>query len=322
MESQAQIRDLQPVDYVYDFAASATFGRSAKAVCFSARASGLYYSINEGVSWQSAYGSLNLHVPLPTMAVAIPQNFEQDPSVFVGLNGGILCSFNGGRNWESIPLPPPPPTISSLNISPNFSQDGLIFAGTMEDGVLCSSDFGRHWVAWNFGLLDLNILCMTVSPNFADDKTLFVGTQSGVFQSNNGGRSWREVNLPIGFETVLSLALSPDFTRDGTIYAGTETQGLLCSMDGGERWKQLGENIFMGPVNSVLLSPEFPKQSDIMVLNGGELLISIDGGKSWRSWRNDLLEEKDVIAILAPLGFRSGVTVLLGLMNGDILRIK
>jgi photosystem II stability/assembly factor-like uncharacterized protein len=301
-------------DYVYQLVGFGT-------TFFAARNSGLYCSDDGGQTWQTAFRSLDLSEPLPTMTVAISPDFDHDPRLFAGLSGGIFRSLNGAQTWENIPLPPPPPVISALVISPNFEKDGIVFAATMEDGVLFSSDRGSRFVTWNFGLLDLNILCLAISPNFAEDETVFAGAQSGVFRSINSGRAWREVDLPVGYEAVLSLALSPDFARDGILLAGTETQGLLLSTDAGDSWQRIGEEVFTEAVNAVLLFPDFSTRQEILALHAGTLLHSADRGVTWTPWREKIMADKDVTAVLAPKGFDAGALVLAGLANGTVLRL-
>jgi photosystem II stability/assembly factor-like uncharacterized protein len=317
MASQDNISRL---DYVYQISGSGKFNQS-KADYFAASVSGLYRSSDGGKSWTSAFDSLHLQKDPSALAVAVSPDLEYDPSIFVGLNGGILRSPNNGHQWESAMLPSPPPVISALAISPNFIQDGIVFAGTLEDGMLRSSDRGGRWHGWNFGLLDLNVLCLAISPGFANDETLFVGTQSGIFRSTNGGRSWREVSLPIGFEAVLSLAVSPSFVRDATLFAGTENKGLLCSRDGGQTWEKIGKSILKEPVNAIVLTRDFSTLPDILILHGDSPLVSYNGGKIWESWRGDTLTNKVVTAIYAPHGFGPQFPAFVGCADGAILRL-
>jgi photosystem II stability/assembly factor-like uncharacterized protein len=306
-------------DFVYQLAATEKWAES-QAVCFSARASGLYRSEDGGDTWRTSLDSLNLREPLSVQALLISPKFGRDRQVFIGIGGGILRSWDGGQKWERAYLPSPPPLISALVISPNYENDGKLFAGTLEDGILCSSDEGRRWHAWNFGLLDLSILCLALSPNFAEDETIYAGTQSGIFRSTNGGRAWREVNLMIGFEPVLSLALSPNFSRDASLFAGTENQGLLCSNDAGQTWRQLGKSILKEPLNTILLAPDFPARPEILVLHGGTLMRSVDCGKTWKAWRAGELSKKDVTAVYAPHGFDQ--PVLAGCSDGSVLSLR
>lgn len=316
----ASQNNISRLDYIYQFSGSGKFIRS-KADYFAARVSGLFRSSDGGKSWTSAFDSLNLQKDLSALAVAVSPDLEDDPSIFVGLNGGILRSPDNGRHWESALLPSPPPVISALAISPNFIQDGIVFAGTLEDGMLRSSDRGGRWHAWNFGLLDLNVLCLAISLGFANDETLFLGAQSGIFRSTNGGRSWREVNLPVGFEPVLSLAISSNFIQDATLFAGTENQGLLCSADAGRTWHRLSKSVLKQPINSILLAPNFSDSNELLVLHGDILLFSSDGGKSWQEWRPDKLNGKDVTAVYAPYGFAPQSPALVGCADGQIFRL-
>lgn len=301
-------------DLVYQFTA-------APSGWYAARASGLYISIDQGASWRLAYASLGIEADLTTLAVAAATGLDQSQLVFAGLSGELLRSADGGATWELAPKPSPAPVFTALALSPDFARDGRLFAGTMEDGVLIYQNYGRDWAMWNVGLLDTNILCLAVSPAYAEDQTLFAGVQSGLFRSANGGRSWREVDLPVGYTAVLSLALSPSFAADGTLYAGTEDQGLLRSIDRGRSWQLLGEEIWTEPINSILLGPDFFTRPALLVLHGGSLLHSADGGDTWAAWGDTRLAGQDVTAVLAPEGFLDGAPVLVGLAGGAIIRI-
>ena len=305
-------------DITYSLSASPNF--SENGVCFAARGSGLYRSDDGGDTWHSAYGALNLEAPLTTLAVVVSPDFMSDQGVYAGAPGGILRSSDGGQNWSTAMLPPPPPIVSSLVISPNFSQDGVLLAGTNEDGVFRSADRGRHWSAWNFGLLDLNVLCLVISPDFAHDETLFAGTETGVFRSTNGGRAWREIDFPTEYAPVLSLALSADLANDGVLLAGTESYGLLRSGDEGHTWSRLGQEIITDNVNAIILGPEYTDRPEILVALSDRLLVSRDGGTSWSDWREGLTFEQGVASVVAPQGLGSKASLLLGLVDGGVLR--
>lgn len=307
------------MDIVYSLATSPNFERDG--ICFAARASGLFRSEDGGLTWQAAYASLELETPLITASVALSPDFEADRSVFAGVPGGILRSVDGGQSWYIASLPSPPPFVSTLVVSPNFAHDGTLLAGTMEDGVFRSSDRGSHWSSWNFGLLDLNVLYMAISPDFANDETLFVGTDSGIFRSRNGGRAWREVNFPADFAPVLSLALSPNHANDGVLFGGTESHGLFCSDDRGRTWSRRGEDVVTDAVNAIILSPQFPDKPDVLVLLGEGLLISRDGGQSWSDWKSGLPIEQGLASVAAPLGLNPEAPLLVGLVEGAVLRM-
>jgi photosystem II stability/assembly factor-like uncharacterized protein len=314
MTEETQIQDI-----TYSLAASPDFAQDG--VCFAARGSGLYRSDDKGKTWRFVYDSLSLDEPLPTLAVVVSPDFQSDQAVFAGAPGGILRSFDGGKSWLVTTFPPPPPLVSSLGISPNFAQDGVLLAATAEDGVFRSADRGRSWSAWNFGLLDLNVLCVDISSDYAQDETLFVGTDTGVFYSTNGGRAWREVDFPTAFAPVLSLALSPDYVTDSTLFVGTESNGLFRSSDRGRTWSRLGQEIITDAVNAIFVSQEFVTKPEILVALGDRLLVSRDGGASWSDWKAGLTFEQGLASVMAPLGLGPDALLLVGLVAGGVQQV-
>jgi photosystem II stability/assembly factor-like uncharacterized protein len=314
-ESTTQVNDI-----VYSLCASPDFAEDG--VCFSARGSGLYRSDDRGDTWHNAYDALKLEAPLATLAVALSPDFPSDQGVYAGVPGGILRSSNGGKSWFIETLRPPPPVVSSLVISPNFAQDGVLLAGTNEDGVFRSADRGRHWSAWNFGLLDLNVLCMVISPDFAQDETLLVGTETGIFRSTNGGRAWREMDFPTAYAPVLSLAMSADYAqRGGALLAGTELYGLFRSTDGGRSWSRLGEETITDAVNAIIATSEHSTELDLLVALSDRLYVSRDGGTPWSDWQTGLTFERGLASVAAPQGLDSNAPLLLGLVDGTVARI-
>jgi photosystem II stability/assembly factor-like uncharacterized protein len=310
-------------DPIYALAAPASFGPPGVA-CFAARGTGLARSEDGGHTWLNAYESFLSGQVLATSSVALSPDYARDHVVFTGVHGGVVRSNDGGHNWRSAIFPPPAPMVVALVVSPNFGEDGILFAGTAENGVFTSSDGGANWSAWNFGLLDLNVLCLAISPNFVEDETLFVGTTTGLFVSTNGGRAWREVVLPQDLTAVLSLAVSPHYKDDRTVYAGTEEHGLFHSSAGkiqaGVPWEKVGQSSLTQPINSILLSAEFPQSRDLLVLHGSELLFSPNQGETFQQWTRPGLEaDVEIMAVAAPAGFNPGSPVLIGLGEGDVL---
>ncbi len=304
---------------VYSLAVSPEFAQDG--LCFAACRSGLYRSKDGGETWQFSYDSLNLQSPLATLAVVMSPVFASDRSVFAGAPGGILRSVDAGETWNIAMLPSPPPLVSGLVISPYFDHDGVILAGTMEDGVFRSAYRGVHWARWNFGLMDLHVLAMTISPNYDSDETLFVGTETGVFRSTNGGRAWREVGFPMDFAPVLSLAISPDFANDGTLFVGTESRGLFRSTDRGNTWSQVKADVGDEAVNALIISPEFPSKPEILMMLSTTLLVSRDSGKTWAEWKPGFSAPQGLSCVAAPQGLDSNASLLVGLVEGGILRL-
>ncbi len=312
--------ELQLQEAVYGLAVPSDFARTR--ICFAARGSGLHRSDNGGLTWRPIFDTLGLDAPLTATSIVVSPGFSMDETLFAGVPGGILRSTDGGREWTTAILPPPEPFVSTLTVSPGFVDDGIIFAGTMEDGVFLSNDRGARWDAWNIGLFDLNILCLAVSPDFRRDRTLYAGTETGIFCSRNGGRFWHELPFAMDDAPVLSLALSPTFQDDGVMFAGTESRGLARSTDRGQSWQWLPELDRPGAVNALLVGPEFPRQPDVLALLDDALLVSRDGGDSWADWPASLDFSVALTSVVAPFGLGWAQPLLVGLLDGRVLWVR
>ena len=289
-------------DYVYCITASPNFKKDG--LVFAAKRSGLYYSRDKGKTWKDAYAPMKLAAPLPTFSAAI-SILNEITYVFAGIEGKILRSLNAGKTWEVADLDTPAPQVAALAVSPNFAKDGTLLAATIQDGIFRSTDRGVNWTGWNFGLFDPNINTLA----FVDSQIVFAGTQSGVFRSNNAGRSWRDLDFPIDSAPVLCLAVN----RNGTIHAGTEAEGLHVSCDHGKTWKGLIE----GTVEQIHLDAT----GKLLILRDGELLLSENCGDSWQAARPGFEPASEISALTAPLGLDPTKPLLVGLSNGEIIKL-
>ena len=240
----------------------------AGEMIYAARQTGLYQIDADGEA-TNLYRNWPLGENLPTLAVAVDRS---SGLMLAGINGGVARSTDGGRSWDAIAFRAPPPLVTCLAPTRDFSDSGWILAGNFEDGVFRSTDGGKTWRANNHGLFDHSVNCLTPSPAFATNGVVYVGTSSGIYRSENGGKLWRDMDMPAGDETVLSLALSSDA---GTIFAGTESHGLLRSTDGGAKWTCLLDS--EGAVNSMAIM-----DAGVIVaqVNDG-VLQSHDNGETW-----------------------------------------
>jgi photosystem II stability/assembly factor-like uncharacterized protein len=308
------------VDPIYAVAASESV--NGTPIWYAARQSGLYVSTDRGATWTDSYTSLALEDRLTTASVALSPTFRHDSTLFTGSLGGILASSDGGATWSVSELPPPPPFVVSLVVSPNYSEDGLVFAGTLEDGVFRSWDRGSSWASWNFGLLDLNVYCLAASPNFADDDTLFAGAESGVFRSTNGGRAWRETSFPMDSGPVLSLAVSPSYGADGTLLAGTELHGVYRSEDRGETWQAAGLRESPQAVDQLLACPTENEEAKCVAVTRSAVLLSQFHAPAWRTvWQADGPGNEDISAAALSI-VDSTQELILGMGDGSILSIN
>ena len=308
-----------PQDLIYALAVSPNFRMDG--LCFAARSSALYRSDDGAGNWYLAYSGLEPGTELPTTAVVFSTNFEKDRSVFAGVTGVVMRSFDAGETWHYSPLASPPPIIAAMAVSPNYERDGTLLVGTMEDGVYRSEDRGLNWMACNFGLTDLGVLSITMSPDFAADDTVYLGTESGVFYSTNGGRAWKESGFPVDEAPVLCLGISPKHKNDGVLWAGTESNGLFISEDRADHWRQLAPDQISESVNGIVVSEDYPDNAGLLVLTSHAVLLSQDGGKSWREWVEGLFVEEGLVCMAAEAGLEPGSVVLVATAFGRLMRL-
>lgn len=298
----------------------------ANQLCLAATSQGLEISRDGGKTWQYAYTSLNLKEVLPCPAVAITPAFSEDRTIFAAAPGAIMRSQDAGNDWHAFLFPDPPPVVTSILISPNYKEDGLVLCGTLEDGIYRSADRGEHWNRANFGLLDLEILAMAISPNFREDQTIFVATETGLYKSTNGGLAWREVEgtndaiKPADVAPILSIALAPDYANNQILFIGTEEHGLMKSGDGGLTWENVKPQNHYLPINEIYLANDYPTTLDILLLYGSTLLISHNDGKNWEEIPIEL--PHPITTVMPTTNWTDDKIVFIGLSDGQIIKIN
>ena len=215
------------------------------------------------------------NAPIGVMALAVSPNFATDHTIIAGADTGIYVSHDAGDTWRAVKLPFYESMILTISFSPNYAEDGVVMAGTLEDGVWYSNTRGDNWYARNFGLLDATVFALATSPGFAQDETVYAGTDSAIYYSYNSARAWKHLSFPENATPILSLTVSPDFQSDQTLYAGTEKQGLFRSVDRGEHWEQL--SLPATSVSTLLVSPA----GHLLAATEAGIFQSLDKGQTW-----------------------------------------
>jgi len=213
-----------------------------------------------------------------------------------GLSGGMVRSRNQGASWQFCWLDQVTEPVTCFAVSPRYSSDGTLLAGTNGAGVLRSIDRGRRWFLSNFGLQEFTILALAPAGDWSRREYLFAGTLAGVYRSSGGGRAWKLAGLED--MAVQALAASRCFDKNGLIIAGTEMNGLYRSADGGRSWQHVAGDFPDEFTVNVLLNSLEPDSGQEIWLAGaddGGLWRSIDGGQQWRQ----VLEGNDPVLSLA-----------------------
>ena len=144
---------------------------------FAGTQTGVYRSTSGGASWTEVKTGPDVQ------CVAVSPAYASDHTVFAGGTWfGPSCtlkSTSGGNTWTKINtgLPAQDANITSLAVSPAYTTDHTVFAGTNE-GVYESTSGGASWSAMNTGLTNVGVNSVAVSPAYATDHTLFAGSDT------------------------------------------------------------------------------------------------------------------------------------------------
>ncbi|WIV65708.1 WD40/YVTN/BNR-like repeat-containing protein [Natrialbaceae archaeon AArc-T1-2] len=161
----------------------------------------------------------------------------------------------------------------------------------LRDRLLVCTDVGEGWETTP-RLEGRDLECVSVSPAAPD--RIFVGTfESGLYRSTDGGDSFESIGSSIGESAVMSLAISPH--DPDVVYAGTEPSRIYRSRDGGDSWDRL-EGLSDLPSEPEWYFPPRPQTHHVrwievdpfdperlyVGIELGALVVSEDGGESWR----------------------------------------
>jgi photosystem II stability/assembly factor-like uncharacterized protein len=246
----------------------------------------LYVSMDQGVTWQTK--SLPAGLGFRTVY------FLTDRKGFLAGDDGILMATeDGGSTWRKGEAS----TDRNL-VSIHFVGDKGWIAGY--DGVILhSEDGGKTWVSQKSG---------TTQPldsiYFADaEHGWAVGWVGTLVRTTDGGQNWKLVDLPEDFWTLSSVYFRD---KDNGWIVGFQGR-ILRTQDGGLTWKAL-----KSPVPNWLTSVQFDSQGRGWIAADSALLVSEDGGETWRDIP---VEDSIFVSRIQPAGDTLWAVGPLGLLQ-------
>ncbi|MBN1976542.1 MAG: PQQ-binding-like beta-propeller repeat protein, partial [Anaerolineae bacterium] len=203
---------------------------------------------------------------------------------------------------------PPTMSVQHLFVSPAWSYDRSLFglwgydisdcdyagSGSL---LLVSKNGGDTWGQPRGGLRGTceRISALAISPNYARDQTVFVGIVGmGIFKSTDGGKLWQPSNTGLSNMNIHKIFLSPGYEHDQTVFADAwGSGGIFRSVDSGITWQPLDIEL-----NQIVMSPEFDRDKTLIGSIGGKILVSRDGGITWK-YTGDILPGKAQSGVLS-----------------------
>lgn len=220
--------------------------------------------------------------------------------------GGMWRSDDGGRIWKNIGLKDSRHIIRIIVHPKNpdivwVAAMGHLFGPNEERGVFKTTDGGKTWKRTLFvnnqtGCSDLVMEPGNPSVFYAGTWRLIRtpyslesgGDGSGLWKSTDGGETWTNIStkkgLPKNTWGIVGVAVAPSNTDK--VYAIIENKdgGLFMSADGGETWT-LTSNDNNIRQRAWYYTKVFvdPKNENKVYCPNVELMISTDGGKTFKS---------------------------------------
>lgn len=236
---------------------------------------GVNKTTNGGLTWAAASNGIG-----PPAVFALAVKPDEPNVVFAGTAGfGAFRSTDGGGTWQPLNVDS---TVWSFLVDP--LDNDVVYAGSNGTGVYASTDGGKSFA--RVGTPDVGVvLALARSGPY-----LFAGTATGgVSVSNDGGVTWRNSGVSSG----LGLVLSTDSA--GAVYVGTNFDGafvhraLPVPPDATgyhqSNWRRLGWNVLSRCAcqngHAVAVDPGDHRHV-LLTTNDGGLLVTRDGGRTWR----------------------------------------
>jgi photosystem II stability/assembly factor-like uncharacterized protein len=197
------------------------------------------------------------------------------------------------EDWR--PTGPPGGDVRDLVVDPN-NADRFYF-GTLDGQIYTSADAGKHWeLLYNFNRPKLFVDHIIVDPR--DSRVLYVAAHrhkepGGFFKSKDGGRTFRE-SPELKKEALHSMTQSK--AEPDVLFVGT-FNGIFRSDDAGDSWTQLPTYNTGGLVHIESLAID-PRTTNIIYAGTWYLPYkSTDGGQTWKSIKNGIIDDSDIFAI-------------------------
>ena len=207
--------------------------------------------------------------------------------ILLGSNGdGAWSSDDLGRSWQRLGSGFDQGAVLDLALASDPQGREVAFASTVRDGVALLGP-GGQWQLATKGLRapsdqsDEHYFGVMPSPAYASDRTVYLASFEGLQVSADGGFSWRWQHvLPEHF--VRNVAFSPRHAEDGTLFVATYGQGTLVTRDDGATWQRLASGAWAFP-DELLVSPQWPSDARVLVGSPRALLLTTDGGATFRA---------------------------------------
>jgi photosystem II stability/assembly factor-like uncharacterized protein len=209
---------------------------------------------------------------LTVMALALSPDFQRDSTAFLASASGVYRTRNAGKSWRPVDVDA---AVQCLYVSPMFTWDGLVLAGTESEGLLRSDDAGAHWEP----VSEFPATSITAIARSNPSGMIAVATDHGIALCDNGSTAWRITGADIG--PVLALTFASDVAGE-VLLAGLHRNGVARSAEPFDGWRLSNDGLQARLLLDLDLSPSFGSNLTMFTAGPDEgVLISRDAGRTW-----------------------------------------
>ncbi|HYX28705.1 MAG TPA: hypothetical protein VE863_09065, partial [Pyrinomonadaceae bacterium] len=270
---------------------------------FGTPGGGVWKTINGGRTWQPIFDDAHV-ASIGALALA-PSNPE---IVYVGTGEetagkGMYRSPDGGNTWSHIGLEDAR-YITGIVVDPQNPNTVIVstrdwFVPGPARGIFKTTDGGKSWKKVYFKDDRTSVVDLVRAPD--DPRTLFastykliidpanrraIGADSFILKSTDEGETWQELNgagLPESSRGSIGLAIAPRI-KPLRVYA-VMNNGFYRSDDEGATWTRTTNDPRI--TGSTYFGKTYvdPVNPDVVYVEQTSMYRSLDGGKTWESFK-------------------------------------
>lgn len=311
-QSQWKLSDQRVSQEFVSFA----YDRKAKRMYAGSFDKGLWFSENEGSSWQRLGENI---LPKRIMSLALSPHVQKSDFhvLYAGSEPSALYqSWDGGKGWVDFPsllelpsesswsFPPRPHTHHIRAIQVDLHKAERLFVGIELGGVMKSEDQGLSWQDRKpSSQFDVHSLTMTPS---APDR-IYEAAGGGFAQSYDGGATWQTENEGLGDYTYLVNIAVNDADPDTILasaarsarfaYQPSRAESVVVRKEGGQAWQVIQAGLPQAVGSTVFhLMADPHKANHFYAINNQGFYQSSDGGLTWEeiplNWPEKLIQSR------------------------------